>query len=40
MAKKPKTIEDLIEHIRDDLDMLEDLVNELQDNQSDEDDFD
>jgi hypothetical protein len=45
MAKKAKTIEQIIEDLRDQLDLLEDMVNEMKDNQcecdnedSDEDD--
>jgi hypothetical protein len=49
MAKKTKTIEQIIEDLRDQLDLLEDMVNEMKDNQcecdnedsiDDEDDYD
>ena len=40
MAKKKMSIEDIIEHIREDLDMLEEKVADLQDQLEGSDDLD
>ena len=40
MAKKKMSIEDIIEHIREDLDMLEEKVADLQDQLEGSDDSD